>query len=65
MHMHSPSLQFNCMYWDARFPRLLTIKQAQTLAKQGRLPLLAVGDITCDFQGSVEFLKVSSYIGCK
>jgi alpha-aminoadipic semialdehyde synthase len=51
------SILVNAMYWDQKFPRLLTIKQAQALREAGRLPLLGVCDITCDFQGSVEFLK--------
>jgi alpha-aminoadipic semialdehyde synthase len=52
------SVLINCMYWEPRFPRLLTVHQAQELKRQGRLRLVGVCDITCDFQGSIEFLKV-------
>jgi alpha-aminoadipic semialdehyde synthase len=51
------SIIINCMYWEPRFPRLLTCAQAKHLADQGRLRLIGVCDITCDFQGSIEFLK--------
>lgn len=51
------SILVNCMYWEARFPRLVTVKQAAALHAARRLRLLGVCDITCDFQGSVEFLK--------
>lgn len=48
----------NCMYWEPRFPRLLSIKQTQSLHKAGKLKgLMGVCDISCDFQGSIEFLK--------
>lgn len=56
----------NGMYWDPRFPRLLTIEQLKRLEERdqamGKYPrsLLAIGDISCDIQGSVEFLKRSS-----
>ena len=52
------SILVNCMYWDAGFPRLVTIDQARELRQDGRLPLLGVCDITCDLRGSVEFLTV-------
>ncbi len=46
------------MYWDTKFPRLVTCDQAKELADAGRLPLVGVCDITCDLHGSVEFLTV-------
>ena len=51
------SVLVNCMYWEPRFPRLLTVAQTRELARRGRLRLFGVCDITCDFEGSVEFLK--------
>jgi alpha-aminoadipic semialdehyde synthase len=39
----------NCMYWENKFPRLLTINQTKTLAASHRLRLLGVTDISCDF----------------
>lgn len=45
----------NGMYWEPRFPRLLTTRQARHMLEQDRLPMLVLGDITCDIGGSVEF----------
>jgi alpha-aminoadipic semialdehyde synthase len=47
----------NCMYWENKFPRLLTIDQTKTLAASHRLRLLGLTDISCDFKGSIEFLR--------
>jgi alpha-aminoadipic semialdehyde synthase len=52
----------NGMYWEPRFPRLLSIAQAFELNQQGRLPLLCLGDITCDVGGSVEFFVKATTI---
>jgi alpha-aminoadipic semialdehyde synthase len=49
------SVLVNCMYWDPRFPRLVTTRQAQDLMRADRLKLWAIADISCDPQGSVEF----------
>jgi alpha-aminoadipic semialdehyde synthase len=46
----------NGMYWDAKFPRLITKEQIATLRQKGNANLRAVADITCDIGGSVEFL---------
>lgn len=47
----------NGFYWDARYPRLLTSKQIKTIRKQGNHNLRMVADITCDPNGSVEFMS--------
>ncbi|TPX35462.1 hypothetical protein SmJEL517_g02078 [Synchytrium microbalum] len=47
----------NGIYWDPRFPRLLTNEQARDLALEGRLPLLTIADISCDINGSIEFMS--------
>lgn len=52
----------NGMYWEPRFPRLLTTNQAHQLEKEGRFPLLCLGDITCDVGGSVEFFVKATTI---
>jgi saccharopine dehydrogenase (NAD+, L-lysine forming) len=45
----------NCVYWDERYPRLLTLEQCRRLWAAGRRPKLKViGDISCDVNGSVE-----------
>ena len=55
------SVLVNCMYWDVRFPRLLTNTQTKeleaTYKDQKKRTFLGLADITCDIQGSVEFLK--------
>jgi alpha-aminoadipic semialdehyde synthase len=45
----------NCIYWDARYPRLVTKADLRRLYAQGASPRLRViGDISCDVDGSVE-----------
>lgn len=44
----------NCIYWDPRYPRLLTKEFTEQLFKEGKPKLTVVGDITCDPDGSVE-----------
>lgn len=45
----------NCIYWDPRYPRLITRGQLRELFAAGQRPRLRViGDITCDIDGSVE-----------
>lgn len=44
----------NCIYWDPRYPRLLTKDFTEQLFKEGKPKLTVVGDITCDPDGSVE-----------
>ncbi|XP_041004799.1 alpha-aminoadipic semialdehyde synthase isoform X1 [Juglans microcarpa x Juglans regia] len=50
------SVIVNCMYWEKRFPRLLTSNQVQDLKRKG-CPLVGVADITCDIGGSIEFVN--------
>jgi alpha-aminoadipic semialdehyde synthase len=45
----------NCIYWDARYPRLLTKETARQLFASDTPPKLRViGDISCDIEGSIE-----------
>ncbi|KPL03682.1 MAG: hypothetical protein AMJ73_05740 [candidate division Zixibacteria bacterium SM1_73] len=45
----------NCIYWDKRYPRLVTKKYLKELfSKEGRPKLRVIGDISCDIEGSVE-----------
>jgi saccharopine dehydrogenase (NAD+, L-lysine-forming) len=45
----------NCIYWDKRYPRLVTKKYLKELfSKEGRPNLRVIGDISCDIEGSVE-----------
>ena len=47
------SLLVNCIYWEPKYPRLLTRAQLQQLYGSGQPRLRVVGDITCDIDGSV------------
>ncbi|PPS11406.1 hypothetical protein GOBAR_AA09236 [Gossypium barbadense] len=55
------SVIVNCMYWERRFPRLLSTKQIQELNKKG-CPLVGISDITCDIGGSIEFVNQTTSI---
>ncbi|KAJ0262862.1 LOR/SDH bifunctional enzyme [Hirschfeldia incana] len=55
------SVLVNCMYWEKRFPRLLSTKQLQDLTANG-CPLVGICDITCDIGGSVEFVNRATSI---
>jgi alpha-aminoadipic semialdehyde synthase len=49
------SLMLNGIYWEPRYPRLVTIEAARRLWKEQRRPRLRViGDVTCDIDGSVQ-----------
>jgi alpha-aminoadipic semialdehyde synthase len=56
------SVLVNCMYWDARFPRLLTVDQMRDLYQSGRNRLLAIADISADMHGSIEFTRFATTI---
>ncbi|PON49418.1 Hopanoid-associated sugar epimerase [Parasponia andersonii] len=55
------SVIVNCMYWEKRFPRLLTNEQLQDLMRKG-CPLVGLCDITCDIGGSLEFVNQTTSI---
>lgn len=44
----------NCIYWEPRYPRLVTRSNVRQLHHDGRLNLKVIGDITCDIDGSIE-----------
>ncbi len=48
------SVLMNCMYWDTRYPRIVTKDYLEKLYKEGNLRLEVIGDVTCDPDGSVE-----------
>ncbi|MCK9447686.1 MAG: bifunctional lysine ketoglutarate reductase /saccharopine dehydrogenase family protein [Bacteroidales bacterium] len=48
------SVLLNCMYWDSRFPRLITKDYLEVLYSQAEPKLKVIGDITCDPDGSIE-----------
>lgn len=54
-HVDGLGVLVNCIYWDDRYPRLLTLDQCRRLWASGRRPRLRViGDISCDVGGSIE-----------
>lgn len=55
------SVIVNCMYWEKRFPRLLSKEQLRGLMKKG-CPLIGIADITCDVGGSMEFVNQTTSI---
>jgi saccharopine dehydrogenase (NAD+, L-lysine forming) len=48
------SVLMNCMYWDSRYPRIVTKDYLGALYKSGNPKLTVIGDITCDPDGSIE-----------
>lgn len=48
------SVLVNCIYWDSRYPRLITKDKAEEMFREGRPKLTVIGDITCDPDGSIE-----------
>jgi len=44
----------NCIYWDERYPRLVTKEGLKRLFASGQILGMVIGDITCDVEGSVE-----------
>jgi alpha-aminoadipic semialdehyde synthase len=49
------SVLMNCIYWDERYPRLLTKEQITELYHDHRSPKLRViGDISCDINGAIQ-----------
>ncbi|EEF46191.1 alpha-aminoadipic semialdehyde synthase [Ricinus communis] len=55
------SVIINCIYWEKRFPRLLSTRQLRDLASKG-CPLTAITDLTCDMEGSIEILNQTTTI---
>lgn len=44
----------NAIYWDPRYPRLITKRYLAEQAQRGALRLRVIGDISCDIDGSIE-----------
>jgi saccharopine dehydrogenase (NAD+, L-lysine forming) len=54
-HLPYLSALVNGIYWDARYPRLLTKSYLKKRWSEGKpLKLQVVGDISCDINGSIE-----------
>ncbi len=49
------TMLLNCIYWDARYPRLVTKERLKELYSEHRpAKLRVIGDISCDIEGAVE-----------
>jgi len=48
------SMLINCVYWDKRYPRLVTRQYLKNLFARGTPRLTVIGDISCDVEGSIE-----------
>ena len=56
------SMLINCIYWDKRYPKLLTREYLAKLCSKGQPKLKVIGDISCDVNGSVESTMKSTEI---
>ncbi|HEY9113637.1 MAG TPA: bifunctional lysine ketoglutarate reductase /saccharopine dehydrogenase family protein [Bacteroidales bacterium] len=44
----------NCIYWNERYPRLVTKNFLNDLFSKGKPKFAVIGDVTCDVNGSIE-----------
>lgn len=49
------TILMNCMYWDDKYPRIVTKNAIEPLFLKGDMKLKVIGDVTCDPDGSIEF----------
>jgi len=45
---------FNCIYWEPKSPRLVTVDAIRSLYAGGQPALRVIGDISCDVEGAIE-----------
>ncbi len=50
----------NCIYWEPRYPKLVTRSELRTLDRDKSLRLRMISDITCDIDGSIELTVEST-----
>lgn len=55
------SILMNCMYWDDRYPRIVTKDFLEELYKNDHR-LKVIGDVTCDPDGSIEATHIGTAI---
>ncbi|KAG0240071.1 hypothetical protein BGW41_007236 [Actinomortierella wolfii] len=58
------SMIINGAYWDQRFPRMMTQDQLKAIQSDptNRFRMLSIADISCDINGSFEFMSHSTKI---
>lgn len=44
----------NCIYWEPKYPRLITVEAAKAIYADGQPKLRVIGDISCDVKGGIE-----------
>ena len=54
MYLPHLSILMNCMYWDDRYPRIVTKDYLKAAFKKGTPKMQVIGDVTCDPDGSIE-----------
>jgi saccharopine dehydrogenase (NAD+, L-lysine-forming) len=52
----------NCVFWDARYPRLVTKAAVRRLYAAAPPLLRVIGDVSCDIEGSVELTVKETHI---
>jgi hypothetical protein len=45
------------MYWEQKFPRVLTEAELKEAQEENRSSLMGVCDISADYEGCIEFTK--------
>ena len=55
------SILMNCMYWDDRYPRIIT-KDFLAALYENKHHLKVIGDVTCDPNGSIEATHIGATI---
>ena len=48
------TLIVNCVYWEEKYPRLVTNEYLKQLYSAGQPRLRVIGDISCDIEGAIE-----------
>jgi alpha-aminoadipic semialdehyde synthase len=56
------TILMNCMYWDERYPRIVTKDFLYEYFKNGNPKLTVIGDVTCDPDGSIECTHMGTAI---
>lgn len=56
------TILMNCMYWDDRYPRIITKSFLKELYNTGEPKLKVIGDVTCDPDGSIEATHIGTEI---
>ncbi len=62
-HLDRLSVLINCIYWEERYPRLITLDKIRSMWTDGPPRLRVVGDISCDIDGSVEATIKATTVG--